>query len=148
MSLFSQDIQKNNPARFTTDQNGGEGWEGIQPTNPQIPNQPTPKHTTKKNPNPQITSAHLQRNPKQTNKQKLCSTKSQNVINEDNLCGIYFLKIYLGTHSRIIKCLHLDQIQSFPWETELKYICDKNAITAQIMILLHGLQTFKSSSKT
>ena len=99
---------------------GRDGGDQTKPTNPKTP--------TKKTHNQPTSVPAPQRNPKQT-KKKPRSTKSQNMLIEDNLCGIRFLKIYLVPHSGIIKCLHLDQIQSFLWETEFKYTCDTNTIS-------------------
>lgn len=109
------------------------GGDQTKPTNTKPPNQPTPKHLTKKT-HKQATSALLPPHPHwkkhQANKQekKTCSTKSQKLLGEDNICGISFLKIHLVPHSGIIICLHLAQIQSFLWETEFKYTCDTNTI--------------------
>jgi len=62
------------------------------PTNPQQNTQPK-KYTDNLCPSPQKTQT------------KPCSTKSQNMLSEDKLCGICFLKIYPVPYSKIITCV-------------------------------------------
>lgn len=128
----------------------GRDGGGTEPNQTNQHQTPQPTHTKtpdQKNPQKQATSALPSQKKHQANKQekKTCSTKSQNTLSEDNLCGNSFLKIQLVPHSGIIKCLHVAQIQSFLWETEFKYTCDTNTIFGEIMILLQDLQTFKSA---
>lgn len=80
---------------------GRDGGEPHQPTNSKTPTSPH-QNTQPKKPHKQITSTPHQKKTQKTKKQtkeEICSTKSQNILSEDNLYGICFLKVYLVPHN-------------------------------------------------